>query len=141
MRRPRSPDQLLDGAYRFRVNRFRGTALGLVPGRRFRSTTCSASTTRSSRPRAFPTSSSPIRPGRWDRKATRSQGYPVYLDGKLSQESWWYYYLLTLVYKVPEGTWLLVVGVAGRPGGLAAVARVVVRRARRPDGARCSCCS
>ena len=33
----------------------------------------------------------------------------LYLDGVLRQESWWYYYLLTLVYKVPEGTWLLVV--------------------------------
>ncbi|RUL81706.1 ArnT family glycosyltransferase [Tautonia sociabilis] len=35
-------------------------------------------------------------------------GYPVFLDGKQSDESWWYYYLMTLVYKVPEGTWALV---------------------------------
>ncbi len=35
------------------------------------------------------------------------KGYPVYLNGQLSQKSWWYYYLLTLVYKVPEGTWAL----------------------------------
>ncbi|MEW4566402.1 glycosyltransferase family 39 protein [Tautonia sp. JC769] len=34
-------------------------------------------------------------------------GYPVFLDGELSNESWWYYYLMTLVYKVPEGTWAL----------------------------------
>ncbi|WP_169974089.1 ArnT family glycosyltransferase [Tautonia rosea] len=34
-------------------------------------------------------------------------GYPVFLDGELSNESWWYYYLMTLVYKVPEGTWVL----------------------------------
>ncbi|MFO0951321.1 MAG: hypothetical protein U0835_09255 [Isosphaeraceae bacterium] len=52
-------------------------------------------------------------------------GYPVYLDGQLRQTSWWYYYLLTLVYKVPEGTWLLVllsVGVlafARKRGGFA----------------------
>lgn len=36
-------------------------------------------------------------------------GYPVYLDGVLSSTSWWYYYFLTLAYKVPEGTWFLVV--------------------------------
>jgi hypothetical protein len=35
-------------------------------------------------------------------------GYPMYLDGVLRSRSWWYYYLLALVYKVPEGTWLLV---------------------------------
>ena len=37
------------------------------------------------------------------------RGYPVYLDGVISSKSWWYYYLLALVYKVPEGTWALVV--------------------------------
>ncbi len=35
-------------------------------------------------------------------------GYPVYLDGELRNESWWYYYWMTLLYKVPEGTWALV---------------------------------
>jgi hypothetical protein len=35
-------------------------------------------------------------------------GYPVYLDGELSDSGWWYYYILALLYKVPEGTWLLV---------------------------------
>jgi hypothetical protein len=35
-------------------------------------------------------------------------GYPVYLDGVVSSTSWWYYYLFALAYKVPEGTWLLV---------------------------------
>ncbi len=38
----------------------------------------------------------------------RVLGYPVYLDGELRESGWWYYYLLALVYKVPEGTWLLV---------------------------------
>jgi Dolichyl-phosphate-mannose-protein mannosyltransferase len=38
------------------------------------------------------------------------RGYPVYLNGELSSTSWWYYYLAALVYKVPEGTWALVVG-------------------------------
>jgi hypothetical protein len=35
-------------------------------------------------------------------------GYPVYLNGELRRSGWWYYYLCTLLYKVPEGTWLLV---------------------------------
>jgi hypothetical protein len=34
-------------------------------------------------------------------------GYPVYLDGELRQRSWWSYFFFALLYKVPEGTWLL----------------------------------
>jgi hypothetical protein len=35
-------------------------------------------------------------------------GYPVYLNGVLRNSGWWYYYICTLLYKVPEGTWVLV---------------------------------
>lgn len=35
-------------------------------------------------------------------------GYWVYLNGKLRNTGWWYYYICALVYKVPEGTWFLV---------------------------------
>lgn len=49
-------------------------------------------------------------------------GYPVYLDGVLSRESWWYYYLFALIYKVPEGTWLL--------AAAAAIAAIGSKRAR-----------
>jgi len=35
-------------------------------------------------------------------------GYPVYLNGVMRTSGWWYYYICTLLYKVPEGTWLLV---------------------------------
>jgi hypothetical protein len=35
-------------------------------------------------------------------------GYTVYLDGELRESGWWDYYLRALLYKVPEGTWLLV---------------------------------
>lgn len=35
-------------------------------------------------------------------------GYTVYLDGEMRHSGWWYYYFCTLLYKVPEGTWLLV---------------------------------
>jgi hypothetical protein len=40
--------------------------------------------------------------------------YPVYLNGQLRDRGWWYYYLATLAYKVPEGTWglgLLALGI------------------------------
>jgi hypothetical protein len=39
-----------------------------------------------------------------DPRGRRLAGYPVYLDGKLAQESWSHYYLMCLLYKVPEGT-------------------------------------
>jgi hypothetical protein len=35
------------------------------------------------------------------------RGYPVYLNGELQAVSWQSYFLYTLLYKVPEGTWLL----------------------------------
>lgn len=47
------------------------------------------------------------------------EGYPVYLDGELRRSGWWDYYLRALIYKVPEGTWLLVLASIG----LLAVAR------------------
>lgn len=51
-------------------------------------------------------------------------GYPVYLDGELQRSGWWYYYLLALAYKVPEGTWLL--------GLLSLVVMAFSARARAP---------
>jgi hypothetical protein len=47
----------------------------------------------------------------WARPAAKpgeTTGYPVYLDGQLRRNGWWYYYVATLAYKVPEGTWLIV---------------------------------
>ena len=35
-------------------------------------------------------------------------GYPVYLNGDLDRSGWWYYYAYALLYKIPEGTWVLV---------------------------------
>ncbi len=35
-------------------------------------------------------------------------GYPVYLNGELRDSGWWDYYFCALLYKVPEGTWMLV---------------------------------
>src|SRR5262249_8721590 len=48
--------------------------------------------------------------------------YAVYLNGVLRRTGWWDYYLLALLYKVPEGTWVLV--------GLSLVTLVLVRRSR-----------
>ena len=39
--------------------------------------------------------------------------YWVYLNGELRNTGWWYYYICTLLYKVPEGTWLLIVTSVG----------------------------
>jgi hypothetical protein len=36
------------------------------------------------------------------------EGYPVYLNGVLRRHGWWYYYIFTLLYKIPEGTWILI---------------------------------
>jgi hypothetical protein len=51
-------------------------------------------------------------------------GYPVYLDGERRERSWWYYYLLAMAYKVPEGTWVL--------WGLAAIVLFASPRSRAP---------
>ena len=48
--------------------------------------------------------------------------YPVYLDGEVRNTGWATYYLKALIYKIPEGTWLLV--------ALSVVALVVVKRSR-----------
>jgi 4-amino-4-deoxy-L-arabinose transferase-like glycosyltransferase len=107
VRRPRSPDQLLDGAYRFRINRFRGTALGLLPvplPKHYMLGFDDQKLEAEGIPNKF--LADPARPP--GSEGDKIQGYPVYLDGKLSQKSWWYYYLMTLVYKLPEGTWALV---------------------------------
>jgi len=117
MDRPHSKNPLLDAAWQFRVNRFRGTGLERL---------------RSPLPKHYllgfdeqkiETEGIPIRfqkaaPAGKDKVAKERAipegsgdergAYPVYLNGQLRRTGWWYYYLLTLVYKVPEGTWLLV---------------------------------
>ena len=120
----------------FRENRFRGTFLARLPcrcpsitaglrraedrGRRDSPTASSGLTRRSSR---GDLELSPAR-GR-ARPTTAWPRYWVYLNGELRNTGWWYYYLCTLLYKVPEGTWLLVVLLAGR-------ARSSDRRTREP---------
>jgi hypothetical protein len=107
MARPHSPDDLLDGAWQYRVNRFRRTPLASLPvpfPKHYLLGFDAQKLEAEGIPRKF------LRKGPPGPDGDVIDGYPVYLDGTLSQTSWWYYYLLTLVYKVPEGTWLLVVG-------------------------------
>ncbi len=105
LRRPTSPDPLLNSVYRYRDNRFRQTWLGLLPmplPKHYLLGFDDQKLEAEGVPAKFLTD----RPlGLIGEKVI---GYPVYLDGELRQTSWWYYYLLTLVYKVPEGTWLVV---------------------------------
>jgi len=49
-------------------------------------------------------------------------GYLVYLNGEIRGSGWWYYYLATLAYKVPEGTLLIL---------MASLALLVVGRRSR----------
>lgn len=108
LRRPTVPhNSLLTRAYRYRVNRFRDTALGWLPvplPRHYLLGFDDQKLEAEGIPRKFQHDGPPGLDG------DRIDGYPVYLNGRLSQKSWWYYYLLTLVYKVPEGTSALVVG-------------------------------
>ena len=104
MSRPHSENDLLRGAWLYRVNRFRGTALGSLP---------------SPLPKHYLLGFDEQKietegiPGYFlnpdlSRDDSKVAGYAVYLDGHLRRGGWWYYYLATLAYKVPEGTWVLV---------------------------------
>ncbi len=123
MKRPHSKNLLLEAAWQFRVNRIRGTWLERLPcplpehyvlgfdeqkieteGIPERFTKAVSNPNEAirdqmvARERAVPESSS-------DTKGA----YPVYLNGELRRTGWWYYYLLALFYKLPEGTLILAV--------------------------------
>jgi hypothetical protein len=134
MKRPRSQNDLLSIAWQFRVNRFRGTWLERIPCPlpehyvlgfdeqkietegipvRFRDAVIADNRARA---QAGPTATDAEAGADNVAKALSVResageprlGYPVYLNGKLRRSGWWYYYLLALAYKVPEGTWILV---------------------------------
>ena len=120
MTRPDSLNRILAEAWARRVNRFRGTTLGSLP---------------SPLPRHYLLGFDEQKletegiPRHWfDSTAPRDDsvvgGYSVYLNGTLQRTGWWYYYLATLAYKVPEGTWVLVV--------LSGVVLVASKRSRAP---------
>lgn len=94
-------NDLLNLAWKHRGNRFRGTSLEKLPA---------------PLPSAFLTGFDLQKldaegiPKRFlDPSAPEGEtlGYPVYLDGVLRSQGWRSYYFRTLLYKVPEGTWLL----------------------------------
>ncbi len=124
--RPASKNPSLDTAWQFRINRFRGTWLGRIPAplpehyllgldeqkleaegipSRFSSATQLDRMARASNQPATRVRDELRVPEASDEK---KDAYPVYLNGELRRTGWWYYFLLALVYKVPEGTWLLV---------------------------------
>jgi hypothetical protein len=93
-----------DMVARVRVNRFRGTLLGGLP------VPLPAQYLLGFDDQKLEADGLPVRAFNPGAPADALQGYPVYLDGELSDRSWWDYYFRAMAYKVPEGTWLLVVG-------------------------------
>lgn len=107
-RRPRSRNPLLDGAWKYRINRFRGTVLAGLPvplPEHFVLGLDEQKLEAEGVPRAFLPGAEPAK-SRAEAEAD-VVAYPAYLDGKLERGSWIYYYLYALMYKTPEGTWLL----------------------------------
>ncbi len=121
MKRPESKNALLDITWQFRVNRFRGTWLGRLPTplpEHYVLGFDEQKIETEGIPERFSTAWRRERsqPGSIARELAvpepfneKSLGYRVYLNGELRERGWWYYYFLTLAYKVPEGTWLLVI--------------------------------
>jgi hypothetical protein len=125
--RPHSENDLLDVAWQFRVNRLRETWLGRLPSpwpehyllgfdeqkietegipQRFAD---AVAADKEARQQGRP-ATEVDRARRVPERADEPRGaYPVYLNGQLRRTGWWNYYLLALLYKVPEGTWVLVV--------------------------------
>jgi len=96
---------LLERAWRYRGNRFRGTALEYVPvplPEHYLLGFDEQKLDAEGVPKKF------FNPGLIGPEGDEISGYPVYLDGELRQKSWKSYYLKALAYKVPEGTWALV---------------------------------
>jgi 4-amino-4-deoxy-L-arabinose transferase-like glycosyltransferase len=134
MNRPRSKNELLTYAWQFRINRFRGTLLGNMPcplpehyvlgfdeqkletegiPTRFVDAVRADDLARARAPRgatdleahADNVARAVSEP---ETSSEATVGYTVYLNGVMRSGGWWYYYFLTLAYKVPEGTWILV---------------------------------
>jgi 4-amino-4-deoxy-L-arabinose transferase-like glycosyltransferase len=108
--RPKSENDLLNIAWHFRVNRFRGTFLERLPVPLPRYY-IQGFDEQKLETEGIPTSfframrGDPAAPG--DADSNEVAGYDVYLNGVMRSSGWWYYYLATLLYKLPEGTCLL----------------------------------
>jgi hypothetical protein len=133
-RRPHSENLLFDICWQFRVNRFRGTWLAAIPcplpehyvvgfdeqkietegvpvlwqqavvtDKRDREQAPGAGLGVTAKADAV----ARILSAREDPGET-AEGYAVYLNGVNRRTGWWYYYPLALLYKIPEGTWILI---------------------------------
>ncbi len=123
MRRPHSKNELLEATRQFRVNRLRGTWLGKIPcplpehyvlGFDEQKIETEGIPLRFFKAIHSPDGAARVRMVAQEQDVPESStdlkgAYPVYLNGDLKRTGWWYYYFLTLIYKVPEGTWLLVI--------------------------------
>jgi len=133
-KRPHSKNALLDITWQFRVNRFRGTWLDRLPAplpEHYILGFDEQKIETEGIPDRFSAAwaREENQPGSIAREQAvaessneKSSGYRVYLNGELRDGGWWYYYFLTLAYKVPEGTWLLVI--------LSTLVLISVRRSR-----------
>ncbi len=121
MVRPHSRNELFEASWQFRVNRFRGTWLERlpvplprhylegfdeqkietegIPNRYFAAVEIQG-------PRQKAAVIEQLRRTPESDRESR-QAYLVYLDGELRRTGWKSYYLMALLYKIPEGTWLL----------------------------------
>ena len=110
IRRPPSENDLLNIAWKHRINRFRGTILARIPVPlpRFY---LQGFDEQKLEAEGIPKSWFPAAPG--EPKAENNDdngevaGYRVYLNGVMRNTGWWYYYFVTFFYKVPEGTLLI----------------------------------
>ncbi len=105
MPRPRSANPLLDLTWQFRVNRFREGWLSRVPcplPEHYMLGFDEQKIEAEGIPSSF--TGTPEQ----ESSDQSNRGYSVYLNGSLHRSGWRYYFLLALAYKVPEGTWILV---------------------------------
>jgi len=117
-RAPASPNPLFALMWPFRENRFRGTMLARLPaplpehyllGFDEQKVEADGIPTRLRRAyEALQEGDIELARRRAASADDSAGGYTVYLDGVMRDSGWWYYYLAALLYKVPEGTWCLV---------------------------------
>jgi hypothetical protein len=117
-RAPSSQNQIYAMMWPFRENRFRGTVLARVPAplpEHYLLGFDEQKVEAEGVPNRLRSAFKALRQG--DAALARQEaisadtsagGYWVYLNGVLRNTGWWYYYFAALLYKVPEGTWLLV---------------------------------
>ncbi len=135
MKRPHSTNPLFDICWQFRVNRFRGTWLERIPcplpehyvtgfdeqkietegvpkswEQALRADNLAREQARTGGPSVAARADAVSRILSARQAPGESiEGYPVYLNDDNRRTGWWSYYPLALLYKVPEGTWCLIV--------------------------------